>query len=442
MPPEKKPVPVLGEEGDAPKRFIRTFATDSAALKAGGKPDFTSAVEAPASKSAPLSGDEVDLTPGQSKSTMSAASSPSANRSSLIGPSTTAFAPTSATTPEKASSPAERLVTNSALPSAEFKPKPPAPPAAAPPPPQSDLTKTTPIHTYTSDFSTAMKTEKASTVSILAAEGDSSRVPPRFRPSVIHSDIPLIIGGVLLLVLGGVGTYGVYRYQSNEPLPVIIAPAASAPIFVDERAEIAGTGRTLRTALVASVAKPLPSGNVRLLYTSVATSTGNDVFRALQLAAPDVLLRNVNAEGSIAGVINAQGSQAPFFILSVASYSDTFAGMLAWEPRMASDMSELFPRRVVEAAPAPIVVATTTVATSTKKVASSTPIVQAPPVPIFENIFHDEVILNHDVRILRDLDEKSVIVYGYWNPTTLVIARDEAAFTELLERLATSRTQK
>ena len=55
--------------------------------------------------------------------------------------------------------------------------------------------------------------------------------------------------------------------------------------------------------------------------------------------------------------------------------------------------------------------------------------------------FVDEVVRNHDVRVYRDATGKSVLLYGYWNQTTLVIARDVAAFTELLQRLATSRAQ-
>ena len=55
--------------------------------------------------------------------------------------------------------------------------------------------------------------------------------------------------------------------------------------------------------------------------------------------------------------------------------------------------------------------------------------------------FHDEVVSNHDVRIYRDAAGKSILLYGYWNQFTLVIARDPAAFTEILGRLATSRSQ-
>ncbi len=53
--------------------------------------------------------------------------------------------------------------------------------------------------------------------------------------------------------------------------------------------------------------------------------------------------------------------------------------------------------------------------------------------------FRDETLQNHDVRVYRDEAGRVVIVYGYWDRTTLIIARDLTVYTELLGRLSTSR---
>jgi hypothetical protein len=50
--------------------------------------------------------------------------------------------------------------------------------------------------------------------------------------------------------------------------------------------------------------------------------------------------------------------------------------------------------------------------------------------------FKDEVMSNHDVRVYRDVSNKSAIVYGYWNQSTLIIARDSLAFAEVIARLS------
>ena len=55
--------------------------------------------------------------------------------------------------------------------------------------------------------------------------------------------------------------------------------------------------------------------------------------------------------------------------------------------------------------------------------------------------FQDESISNHDVRIYRDTAGRSILLYGYWNQSTLVVARDPSVFIEILERLATARTK-
>ncbi|MDO8407723.1 MAG: hypothetical protein Q7S95_00600, partial [bacterium] len=141
--------------------------------------------------------------------------------------------------------------------------------------------------------------------------------------------------------------------------------------------------------------------------------------------------------GSMAGVVDIAGVQSPFFILSVTSYGDTFASMLTWEPAMLRNLSLLFP------AYPPAMVANAVASTSSA--ASTTPpapaLVNSVTPPPRDQGFIDEVVANHDTRVYRDGEGRSVLIYGYWNQRTLVIARDEAAFTAILGRLATSRTR-
>mgnify|MGYP001589933365 FL=1 len=277
-----------------------------------------------------------------------------------------------------------------------------------------------PLKTYAGDFSERMKETHASAATVLAAEQDASpRTPQVVSGNSSQSNLPYIIAGILLLVAGGFGAYVAYtRYQAVSA-PVVLTQNASAPIFVDESEQISGTGTVLLKAIEQSVARPLAPNTIRLL--SVASTTAGSVFSALPLSAPDILLRNVNAAGSMAGVAHAGDSQGPFFILSVDSYGETFAGMFSWEPRMPRDLKALFPPYPQSSA------GTTTAATST---------------PSTQPEFRDEVVSNHDVRIYRDAAGRSVLLYGYWNQTTLIIARDQEAFAEILERLGAARTQR
>ena len=220
-------------------------------------------------------------------------------------------------------------------------------------------------------------------------------------------------------------------------IPAVISESKISPDFssVDEKEKIAGTSpKEILQAIEQSVMRQLAPHTVRLLYTDLATTTGASVFSALQLPAPGALLRNVDAAYSMAGIVNVEdpsislgvNSQSPFFILSVASYGDTFAGMLSWEPTMPRDLRALFPLY-------PQLPVSTVSTSSPQTTATST--------PVFILSFRDEVVHNHDVRIYRDADGQSVFLYGYWNQTTLIIARDPAAFIEILGRLATTRAQ-
>ncbi len=298
--------------------------------------------------------------------------------------------------------------------------------------------KTVPLETYEGDFLDRVKETKASTLSVLAAEQDlAPRTAQVLTPPKQFSRKNLFYGiaGGVLLVAGGIGVYIAYTQYQSASAPVVPAPTISAPIFVDEREQVSGTGTALVQAITKSTARMIAKGSVRLLYPKDA-STG--VFSSLQLSAPGALLRNINNTESMAGVVNVSGVQSAFFILSVGAYSETFAGMLSWEQLMPRDLAALFPPYP---APAPAPVATTTASTATSSskavVATSTPVI-AFPAPA---AFHDEVVANHDVRAYLDTAGREVLLYGYWNQTTLVIARNSAAFTEILGRLATSRAQ-
>lgn len=306
-------------------------------------------------------------------------------------------------------------------------PAPVAPHAPAAPPPPATL------HTYATDFSDRVGETHASRVAILAAEADARQAAP-VRPVPVRQAYgrARLYASIALVLLGTALLYGAYARFLATSGPVTLAFAPSAPIFVDDRETVSGSGPALLTAVEQAAGRPLADGTVRLLYDPSATSTS--LFNALQLPAPDVLLRNVNADGSMAGIISENGEQTPFFILSVSSYGDTFAGMLAWESGSGATLplvralAALYPPRTDAAAQYD---STTTITVSPAP---------APLAPAIDQGFTDEVVANHDARVYRDSENRTILIYGYWDQSTLVIARDEAAFTAILARLANSHT--
>ncbi len=359
--------------------------------------------------------------------------------------------------------PAERLVAASPItPPAEEKPAPVVEERKEMSVPEI---KSSPIQTYEGDFRDKVKEEKASPATVLAAEQDARDIED--EPALVKKrslgGIFYTLFGIIFLIVGGVGVYIAYTRYAVSLIPVILAPTVSSPIFVDERKEVSGTGAALLQEIEESVTDPLASGSVRLLYTKSSTTTDQSVFSALQKPAPDILLRNINAENSMAGVVNVGGVQSPFFILSVISYSSTFSGMLSWEKTMPGDLTELFPAysniiassetNAAATSTLSAAVATTTatttiaarIATTTATTTASTTTATTTSPSIIKKMvagFRDEVVGNHDVRIYRDENGQSIVLYGYWNQTTLIIARDPLAFTEIINRLATSQSQQ
>lgn len=355
---------------------------------------------------------------------------------------------------ESKSSPAERLVAASPVPPASSPVNEPIPdPQPIPQPIEIPSTREepTPIKTYAGDFSDRMKDTQASTATVLAAEQDAApSIPYQSKPRSAFGGFLLIFAGAILFFASGFGAYFVYSRFAVTIDPIISASLVSTPIFVDEREQVSGTGAVLLSAIRQSINRPLAPDTVRLIYSANATSTDNSIFSALQIPAPNILLRNINALGSMAGILKIGGDQSPFFILSVFSYNDTFSGMLSWEPLMPRDLAQLFPS--YEEATSIISAATSTLATTTTAIASTT----APKIVSKSATtttatssaqtssvgFHDEVVSNHDVRVYRDVEDRIVFLYGYWDQMTLIIARNPTAFVEIVRRLASSRVQQ
>lgn len=403
------------EDNRPEKKYGRTLARDAETLQRGGIPDWT-----PLGKQT-----EVDRP--------IAAKALTAPDKSVLPPRAHTLTPP-LVTPIKTYSPKERLVAASPLAPAAPAPSAPIPPAESPPPPPAHTSAPpliSPIETYSGDFMEMMKETHASAATVLAAEQDKAPrgVPQAAGEAPRTSNLLYIIAGAILLIAGGAGAYVAYTRYLSALAPIEPLLGVSAPIFVDEREQISGSGPAIFNAVEASLARPLAPGTVRLLYGATATTS---IIATLLAKAPDIVLRNANSGKSMVGIVNAGNVTSPFFILTVSSYGNTFSGMLWWEKSMPRDLSALFGAY-------PLLAGTTASSTGSRQATVSTSSRQA--TNALATGFRDEVIGNHDARVYRDEALRSVLLYGYWDKTTLILARDPSAFIEILQRLAASRAQ-
>lgn len=327
-------------------------------------------------------------------------------------------------------------------PAPSFAPTPETAPVERIPPVAREAAPDAPekLHTYKSDFADRIDKKEATTFSVLAAQQEAGATPV---PQALTKDtgsnkrmLAAIASGVVLLVLAAGGVYATYRFVlTMRDIPVASVTVPSI-IFADEYKEITGTGPALMEALAASANETLVSGNVLVTYVTeplagekgtllTKAAQGGVLVRALELEAPDILLRNIAPESTV-GIVHAGSETRAFFALRVDSFERTYAGMLTWEPVMQRQLAILYPPYPADTAPAPAV-ATTTAATTT---------LQSEPIQASVlTRFTDTIVANHDVRVLRDTAGKSVLLYGYVDKQTLIIARDELAFETLAARL-------
>jgi len=97
----------------------------------------------------------------------------------------------------------------------------------------------------------------------------------------------------------------------------------------------------------------------------------------------------------------------------VTSYDHAFAGMLAWESSMDSDLSPIFP-------------------------ALPTTTTDSNGLPI-SRTFVDDVMRNYDVREMKDDAGTVKLYYSFPSQNILVIAESPYSFAEILSRLQAAR---
>jgi hypothetical protein len=323
-------------------------------------------------------------------------------------------------------------------------PQAPTIPVGIPPVPEKPVAapEAAGVHTYKTDFSDRAEAGKISRIGMVAAQQDAQTAPVIFKQEKKQSGLLVIfLGGIL--VLAGIGSvYAAYKFATAEPAIPMETVIASL-IFADERIQLSGSGQELREGLAEARGIALSDRDLAVVYMTYSTTTGAGIkeeiatggalFAALRLPAPEILLRNIEP-GSTLGIVNADGETRPFFLLRVSSYDRTFAGMLDWESSMERDLALFYPLYPATV----IVLPEDPMATSSETSTESAAVAGGEP---FRLSFTDEVIENHDVRVLRDAEDRIIMLYGYRDKQTLIIARSKEAFSELLSRLSSTRSR-
>ncbi|PCI89616.1 hypothetical protein COB18_03630 [Candidatus Kaiserbacteria bacterium] len=299
----------------------------------------------------------------------------------------------------------------------------------ATPPPQSDI-PTSPeprknpkavVRTFKDDIQNLVRDKKMSMTRVAALESDRKREEPTNTGS--KKNLVFTILGILLFVIAGVfslGTYYAYQLNTSQSAP---AEIIQGMIFIEalERVDITQKNPRTIVELLATIRRNtfFSLGSVVELYLTteevstdgtvvVSHTTAKDFIRSINAAVPDTFVQTLGSEYILG--IHVIDENVPFIILSTQSYGYAFAGMLAWEHSLESDLLPFFSPNAEFVKPA-----------SAEG----------------QNTFIDTVLQNTDVRILKDDTGDIRMLYAFIDRNTVVITTDVRTLNELSNRLRT-----
>jgi hypothetical protein len=307
------------------------------------------------------------------------------------------------------------------------------------PAPNADEPLVRPLETFQRDIESVVQDGNVSVLSIAAAEanrrssqglGGGEESVKESKSSLVRN-IFLIIGGLVFLVAAS----GALAYLVTRPtsVPVATDQTPTTPfINVDAVKNITITPDETRDTVMANLdaarqATSLSLGLMSQLLVTESSSTpsgettapldAQDFFTLIAPNIPAELARSFEPN-YLLGVHVYNGNQA-FVILSVYSYEEAYAGMLAWEPYLQEDLAPLFSYTPSPHIPEEGI--TTTAATTSNQ--------------LIQTGFVDAIVENHDARVLENSSGDIYLLWTFLDSSTLVITTNDATLREIISRL-------
>lgn len=271
------------------------------------------------------------------------------------------------------------------------------------------------LRTYQGDIDELMSQDKHSATTILVAEQKRREERPEMAvqqalgQNEARNKTLFMVGGVLLLL--GIITVGVsYYIRSMEQVEVVQKTKAIIAFTLEKNIPAVGVSREQFTNTVVSEKDSFnqPLNSVLFLNT---TSVGENVLptgELLELLAPSMPapLSRSFASRYMLGVLSYNTNEV-FLILKTEDFASSYSGMLRWEKDMASDLSKIF-----------------NINQSLEELGGT---------------FTDEELRNKDLRILKNSEGKTTLVYSFIDKNTLVITKNEDIFNAILAKYLTNQ---
>ncbi len=306
-----------------------------------------------------------------------------------------------------------------------------------------------PLRTYERDVADMIRKQQTSVVTVKLAEKKKEEIIRQGSASSVaehYTRNALLAILAIALIAVGIALFGFMYYlrAKSAVVPQDKTPLASTIIPSDAERQINLTGLsydTLTRLFSDFVKEPHADDSIthiRVVSQDTAgltEATPELFFAAVAPRAPSSLTRAFGTT-LFAGVYSLN-TQYPFLIITVDSFNNAFAGMLAWEKNMYADLGPLFHKDDADQhTSAPIII--NALATTTSSTTPALPVAPPPTIVPKEN-FEDAIIKNKDARVLRDSRDRILLIYSFIDERTLLITDSEQSFDEMITRLTTAK---
>ncbi|MFA7252366.1 MAG: hypothetical protein WC027_00735 [Candidatus Paceibacterota bacterium] len=303
-------------------------------------------------------------------------------------------------------------------------------------PNQTTFPKKSLIRTYKGDIESTVQADHVSSVNIAIAENEKMRgklesgevVNIQTENKAEYSKSKIIIFVSLILVVVAIVGIGVTLFLKNKTSSTTVATQTIPTLITTEYKDELNTVGLNKNQFVTTLSGKLndiriPVNNFYNTYVTTGTSTSKRLITAQEfvtlsgLRMPDQIKRTLLPDFMV-GMFSFDENM-PFVIFKTSYFENTFAGMLAWEKDLEKDFQVLFRLNGL---------------TSGGLLADLS--------PTTAKKFEDSVIINKDVRQLKDTDGNVILLYSILDKDTLVITTDEEAFKAIVDRINKEKSLK
>ena len=292
------------------------------------------------------------------------------------------------------------------------------------------------VRTYKGDLESAIAANHLSSINIAIAENqkmhgqiNTEQQSEEIKEESDYSKNKIIVFVSLILMIAGiVAISAVYFINSKNVAsvtPVQELPSLITTEYKDElSASAMAKNKFASTLSVRLNETQIPVNNLYNTYITIGTSsdrrlaTSAEFIALMDFKMPDIIKRTLLPD-FMAGMYSF-GKNLPFVILKTSSFENSYAGMLGWETDLQKDFQILFRLPGYEKAGGILDQLT----------------------PMVAKKFEDGVIVNKDVRILRDDNGNMILLYGIVDKETIIITVNDTAFKEIITRLNKEKTLK